>query len=101
LARYEAAANGRPNQRVTSYAAFSFRAVLVVIEVDPKRLLEPEALDVRLELRPAVETRLARELELDASFTFSPGRAALARALLRLLAQLLEIEPKGHCGSLP
>jgi hypothetical protein len=69
------------------------RAPLVVIEVNAERLLEREPLDVGLELRPARESELAGELELHVGeLGVLSGRAPLADALLRLLAQLLEIE---------
>ena len=42
----------------------SVSAPLVVVQVDSEGLLERESLDVRLELRPGVETQLAGELEL-------------------------------------
>jgi hypothetical protein len=75
---------------------------LVVVEICAERLFKGEALDVRLELRPAVEPQLARELELHLRQLHRlPRRAALAHALLRLLAQLLKIELKGRDGSLP
>ena len=78
-------------------------AALVVIEIRPERLLKRKALDVCLELRPAVETQaLARELELHLrQLHIVPCCASLPQALLRLLAQLLEIELKHHSGSLP
>ena len=76
----------------------SVGASLVVVEVGAKRLLERQALDVRLELRPALETQLARELELHLGQldVLSLG-TALAHALLGLLAQLLQAELKSHC----
>ena len=77
-------------------------AALVVVEVGAERLLERQPLDVRLELRPALEPQFARELELHlGQLHVLPRRAALAHAVLGLLAQLLEIELKRHRGSLP
>lgn len=79
-----------------------FRPAFVVVEVSAERLFKREALEVGLELRPALEPQLARELELDLrQLHLLPRRAALAHAVLRLLAQLLEIELKRHHGSLP
>lgn len=80
----------------------SVSAALVVIEIRAERLLEREALDIRLELRPAMKTQLTRELELHVRQLHLPPRGtALAYALLCLLAQLLKIELKRHRGSLP
>ena len=68
-------------------------AALVVLEVRVERLLGAEPLDVRLQLRPAREALLAGELELRLGQLDRPaGGLAGANELLRLLAQLLEIE---------
>src|SRR5262249_47322620 len=95
LARREIPARlGRAHPADTPHAV---RATLVVIEVGVERLLEREPLDVRLELRPAREAELAGELELHVGkLDVVAARAPLTRAVLGLLAQLLEVELRGH-----
>src|SRR6185503_17594982 len=70
------------------------RPSFVVVELDVERLLERKSLDVRLEPGPAGEAELARKLELRV------GELHLLRpcSLLRLLAQLLKVQLKGHRG---
>ena len=70
-------------------------AALELSRSAPEGLLKRKALDECLELRPAVETEPARELELHLrQLPIVPCRASLPQALFRLLGQLLEIEPK-------
>jgi hypothetical protein len=67
----------------------SVRAAFVVVEIEAERLLERETFDVRLQLWPAREAELVRELELYVrELDLLTGRAALAHAFLGLLAQL-------------
>src|SRR5262249_19175448 len=78
------------------------RAAFVVVEIGAERLLERHALDVRLQLRPAREAELAGELELRVGQLDLVSCGALrAHTLLRPLPQLVEVELKGHSGSLP
>src|SRR6478736_1524240 len=70
---------------------------LVVVQVRPKRLLHLEPLHIRLEPRPALNAHLARELELHLrQLHLPPRRPPRPHPLLRLLAQLLQIELKRH-----
>ena len=74
----------------------------VVLEVGVERLLEVEAFDVLLQLRPAGEAVLARELQLRVGkLHLVAVGAARTHALFRLLAQLLQVEDGGHCNSFP
>ena len=77
------------------------RPALVVVEVGVERLLEREPLDVVPSASASSAKPSSRASSNCASASFICPGAARAHALLRLLAQLLEVELKGHCGSLP
>src|SRR5712691_11248282 len=73
------------------------RPPLVVSDVRVEGLLGSEPLRVLLQLRPALKPVLAGELELRVGETEGLAfGAARADTLLRLLAQLLEVEVGGH-----
>ena len=92
----EAVAPGEVEPRLveghTGSGRDSLRAPVVVREVGSERLLPLEPLCVGLELRPAREAVLPRELELGLAEGELLARAApFAHAVLRLLTELLEI----------
>ena len=72
-------------------------AIFVVRDIGVERLLRIRTLEIPLQLRPAREPMLPRELPLrGGEDDLLPCRAGRAHSLLRLLAQLLEIELLGH-----